>query len=97
MAGPTPTTSDHGTATGSTPSSWDCFWHPIDCASATASSVAHDASSSIAADAQGVIGSTTAPLHEVSQTAMWTAIGVAAAAVAIIAIAIVAVYAFHRI
>lgn len=67
--------------------------HPIDCASGAVSS----ATSAASASASGVIASTTAPLHEVSNTAMWTAIGIAAAAVGVIAICIVAVYAFHRI
>lgn len=52
---------------------------------------------SIASSLSGLASSATAPLHEVSNTAMWTAIGVAAAAVAVIAIAVVLLYGFHRL
>lgn len=95
MATRTPGTSSSDTATppASSPSTLDCLLHPIDCASGAFDSAAASVSSSAA----GVVASSTAPLHEVANTAMWTAIGVAAAAVAVIAIAIVAVYAFHRI
>lgn len=45
----------------------------------------------------GFLSELTSPIHEVSNTAMWTSIGIAAAAVAVIAIAIVVAYGFHRI
>jgi len=77
------------TARGATPTTLECLMHPIDCASA--------ASSAVSSDLAGVAAASTAPLAEVSRTAMWTAIGIAAAVVGVVAVCIVAVYAFHRI
>lgn len=56
-----------------------------------------DGSGGVLSGLSSVVGSATAPLHEVSNTSMWTAIGIAAAAVAVIAIAAVVAYGFHRV